>query len=291
MQCEDLVIQTDGGNIPIQQRNGVRQGSPDSPVLLAALMGEAAGPILARKGECTHPLPCSGSMYMDDTYLWAEPLSFLQSQVQQVEAALAKKIFFINGDKTECICSHPSPGSAITVGGQTVSVQGPTHAIKVLGATFTMGSSVSVLIATMQQKAKAMSKYHKATFRGNGTLAHKAALSDILTRPSALWGCGTWPCHAALLQAANTVQLRILRDSGGYARRPGETWSERNRRSLRMCRVYLHKAKHDRWSTFILRQIWQMQGHVARGCEMGRRLLAWEDLLWWQGEQRQRKGA
>ena len=34
-----------------------------------------------------------------------------------------------------------------------------------------------------------------------------------------------------------------------------------------------------------------MQGHVARACEVGRRLLAWKDLLWWQGEQRQRKGA
>ena len=115
-------------------------------------------------------------------------------------------------------------------------------------------------------------------------------MSDALIRPSASWGCGTWPCHTALLQAANTAQLRILRDSGRYPRKTGETWSDWNQRSLRMCRVQLYKYKHERWSTFILRQIWQLHGHIARGSEVGKKLLAWKDLLWWQGEQKKRKG-
>ena len=116
-------------------------------------------------------------------------------------------------------------------------------------------------------------------------------MSNALIRPSALWACGTWPCHSALLQAGNTMQLRILRDSGGYTRRTGEAWAEWNPRSLRMCRVHFHKMQHERWSTFILRQIWQLHGHIARGCEAGRKLLAWKDLLWWQEQQRQRRGA
>ena len=99
----------------------------------------------------------------------------------------------------------------------------------------------------------------------------RAIMSDVLIRPSSLWGCGTWPCHTALLQAANTVQLRILRDSGGYPRKTRETWADWNQRSLRMCRVQLHKYKHERWSTFILRQIWQLHGHVARGPEVGKK--------------------
>ena len=69
VQCETLLVQTDGGNIPVQQTNGVRQGSPDSPVLFAALMGESIGDILARREEGDTSLPFSGSMYMDDTYL------------------------------------------------------------------------------------------------------------------------------------------------------------------------------------------------------------------------------
>ena len=92
-------------------------------------------------------------------------------------------------------------------------------------------------------------------------------------------------------QAANTVQLRFLRDSGGYTRKTGETWTEWNQRSLRTCRVHFHKLKHERWSTFILKQIWTLHGHVAKKCEMGKKLLAWKDLLWWQEQQRQRRGA
>ena len=216
VQCDTLLVQTDGGNINIQQTNGVRQGSPDSPVLFAALMGESIGDILAcgEEGETSLPF-ISGVMYMDDTYLWAESLSFLQQQIRKVEQRLAIEGLHINGDKTECVCAHPKPGETILVGGQTVQVRDPNPPIKVLGAPLT---------ATMQQKARAALASNKATFRGKGSLSHKAIMSDVLIRPSALWGCGNWPCHAALLQAASTVQLRILRDSGGLPR-----WGRRGR--------------------------------------------------------------
>ena len=97
---ETLLVQTDGGNINIQQTNGVRQGSPDSPVLLAALMGESIGDILACREEGENSLPFSGGMYMDDTYLWAESLPFLQQQIRKVEQRLAIEGLHINGDKT-----------------------------------------------------------------------------------------------------------------------------------------------------------------------------------------------
>ena len=55
VQCETLLVQTDGGNINIQQTNGVRQGSPDSPVLFAALMGVHRGHscMQRRRGKLT----------------------------------------------------------------------------------------------------------------------------------------------------------------------------------------------------------------------------------------------
>ena len=154
VQRETLLVQTDGGNIPVQQTNAVRQESPDSPVLFAALMGESIGDILARREEGDTSLPFSGSMYMDDTDLWAESLSFLQQQIEKVEQRLTDEGLHINGDKTECVCSHHGPGETILVGGQTVQVRDPGHPIKVLGAPLTMSSSVSVIIATMQQKAR-----------------------------------------------------------------------------------------------------------------------------------------
>ena len=110
-------MQTDGGNLPIKQTNGVRQGSPDSPVLFAALMGKAIGAILEHTDEGEHPLPFSGSMYMDDTYLWSESLPLLQRQIQEVEARLATEGLHINGEKTECVCSHERAEETIRVGG------------------------------------------------------------------------------------------------------------------------------------------------------------------------------
>ena len=136
-------------------------------------------------------------------------------------------------------------------GGQQVPVRGPAHTIKVLGATFSLGSSVATIIAAMQQKARGDLAANKAIFRGQVTLEDKAKMADIIIRPAALWGCGTWPCHAALLQAANTMQLRMLRDSGTYGRHQGETWAEWNQRTLRQCRLCLYRAKLGRWSTVI----------------------------------------
>ena len=230
-------------------------------------MGEAIGTILAGREDTPQAIPCSGSIYMDDTYYRAESLDFLQKRVEKVETALAREGLHIIGEKTECVCSHACEGAGIRVGGQQVPLQGPGHVIKVLVANFSMGCSVSTIIAAMQQKAAGVLAANKAIFRGHGTLANKA---DILIRPAALRGCGTWPCHAALLQAANTMQLRILRDSGNYGRHQGEIWAEWNQRTLRQCRLSLHRTKQGRWSTFILGQIWQLHGHVARGCEMGR---------------------
>ena len=60
----------------------------------------------------------------------------------------------------------------------------------------------------------------------------------------------------------------------------GQNW---NQHSLRQRRPCVHKAKHERWSTFILRQIWHMHGlgRVARGCEMGKNF--WRGRVYFGG--------
>ena len=78
----------------MQQGNGLPQGCPDSPVLFAGLMGDAIGPILGGEGD--NPIPKCRGICMDDIYLWAEPLQFLQTQVSRVEQVLAKGEFCIN---------------------------------------------------------------------------------------------------------------------------------------------------------------------------------------------------
>ena len=54
------------------------------------------------------------------------------------------------------------------------------------------------------------------------------ALLDTLVRPAALCGGRTWPSHAAILQAANTIQLRLLRDAKQPKKLKGEDWKTWN---------------------------------------------------------------
>ena len=209
---------------------------------------------------------------------------------KRVEAALATDGFEINGDKTHCICSSADQGT-IQVKGKEVVVGGPEVKIKVLGANFfSLGGGVPVLIASMQQKARAVWQAKKHVFWVGGSSSEVLALLDTLVRPAALWGCSTWPTHAAILQAANTLQLRFLRHSKNPKRKVGETWAQWNQRTLRSARSRLFHVGGQRWYTFILSQIWSLHGHLARS-PSNARFLMWRDLQWWETEKSKPRGA
>ena len=77
--------------------------------------------------------------------------------------------------------------------------------MKVLGAHFAMGGSVPMLIAHIQQKARAAWFSNRHIFKARGKVEVILSLIDILIRPAALWGCGTWAGHAPITQAINTI--------------------------------------------------------------------------------------
>ncbi|CAE7774197.1 unnamed protein product [Symbiodinium sp. CCMP2592] len=67
---------------------------------------------------------------------------------------------------------------------------------------------------------------------------------------------------------------------------PGEAWTDWNKRSLRMARTHLLKNKIERWSTYILRMIWGVWGHVARAGDITYQMLMWRGMHWWRQQQR-----
>ena len=183
---------------------------------------------------------------MDDTYLWAERLEFLQIQVSEVETALAKEGLFTNGDNTECACSHSCPNAEMEVGKQHVKVQRPTHTIKVLGAS--MGSSVAVTIAAMQQKMRGVLAANKSAFRGKGTLAQQAKMADVLIRPAALWGCPMRAFVAFTLdvgyQGATTQNLPPTRRSRNLLDAKGRGTGESFVAGLEQCEPFAYNLFH-----------------------------------------------
>ena len=150
------------------------------------------------------------------TPIWALTVEHLQSTVQEVEKALS-----MNGDKTQCICSVAQQG-IVVVGGQTSRHRWPGQRRQGPGSEF---FHWVVIIAYMQEKARAVWHANRHVFRAGGKCKDILALLDTLVRPAALWGCGTWPSHAAILQAAFTIQLRLLRDAKQLKRLRGRAGS------------------------------------------------------------------
>ena len=75
--------------------------------------------------------------------------------MQEVEQALALDGLKINGDKTQCISSADQQVK-LTVGGKHVDISGPDFVIEVLGANFSLEGRAPLIIACMQQTARAV---------------------------------------------------------------------------------------------------------------------------------------
>ena len=100
----------------------VRQGSPDSPVVFAALTAQALEEAVSQTahmlgGARGPPPPQQGGAYMDDTYLWSHDAKHLQATLAALEQQLAKHGLVINPKKTTIIYSNDSGGGRFVVGG------------------------------------------------------------------------------------------------------------------------------------------------------------------------------
>ena len=78
LEARDFNFYVKGERVQVTQANGVRQGSPDSPVLFAIgetldatiePVGNGSPPHVGRHPELGPP-PHTGGAFMDDTYIW-----------------------------------------------------------------------------------------------------------------------------------------------------------------------------------------------------------------------------
>ena len=111
LEARELFFFVDKEQVSLEQSNGVRQGSPDTPVLFAAKTGEVLDATLAAvnggsppshrlsPGPSAPPPPHSGAVFMDDPY-WGESPDYVQQVLQELETML------INAKKTQVISNH-----------------------------------------------------------------------------------------------------------------------------------------------------------------------------------------
>ena len=272
----------------IDQTNGVRQGSPDSPIAFGRIVAKELDASIreasAAKDMTGDPPPEDGCCYMDDSYIWSSSRRHLQAMLDRLGANLPPRGLYIHPGKTDIIDNQVG-GVEFQVGGNTVMSKGPKHVIRALGSPLCFAGSPSILIAEMQARGRRAFSKHHGTLMANAPLKGRLKLHTTLVRQSALWACQTWPCIACILKAANALQLLHARTLLKHPRQSGEPWEAWHIRSMRKARVMLFRYKIERWSTFILRQIWSLLGLVARGDEVVSNMLRWRDLAWWRVEQ------
>ncbi|CAE7552733.1 unnamed protein product [Symbiodinium necroappetens] len=282
-------MQVAGGNTltSIPQSNGVRQGSPDSPILFSRIVAdcleeatrETQYMLTSAKGP---PPPQSGGAFMDDMYIWSHDHAHLQATLASLERRLARHGLLIreDGDHIQPTCW----GGALRIGGEAVSCKPFGEVITALGSPLTFGESSAAIVAEMNHRARKAFGKHSRLLCAPSPIRERIKLHQTLVRGSALWGGQSWPVTDGILKAINTTQLLQVRRMMCPNRRPGERWEEWHVRTMRGARVALHQSKILRWSTFQLQHTWDLYGHMARAEAGGRPMLTWKDVSWWEVE-------
>ncbi|CAE7328182.1 pol [Symbiodinium sp. CCMP2456] len=286
-----LSINFRGTTLQLDQTNGVRQGSPDSPVAFGAAVARDLDDCIreakASKPTTGGPPPEDGGSYMDDTYIWPMSRTHMQKMLDLLGDKLPQKGLFLHPGKVDII-SNKTPAT-FQVAGKEVKTKGENHIMTVLGSPMAFHLVPSnIVIAAMQTSGRKAFWTHRGELMAKAPISKKMILHTMLVRQSALWGCATWPCNAQILKQANSIQLAHIRDMAGMRRGDGEGWTTWNQRTLRRSQGILFRhgitKKHpaaSRWSTFILEQIWGLLGHMCRGDPVGGQLLRWRCLAWW----------
>ncbi|CAE7394441.1 unnamed protein product [Symbiodinium necroappetens] len=273
LEARSLNFYVQKHKVSVEQTNGVRQGSPDSPVLFAAAIGETLDAVLnqVNGGKPPHvgrhgalePPPHSGAAFMDDTYVWGESPEYVQEVLTALEKEFLELGLRINAKMTHVVSTIPDDPFRFTIGGVEVAPDGPHSILTILGAPVTLSGAIAPLVAEMQSRARCAFHANRKLLCSRAPVADRLRMHQTLVRSAALWGCPAWPPQAALLQAANTTQLLQARTMICGGRSPTEAWQDWHIRSMRKTRAALHQYKIMRWSTHSLQMQWQLWGHIG----------------------------
>ncbi|CAE7573272.1 pol [Symbiodinium sp. CCMP2592] len=201
-----------------------------------------------------------------------------------LEAELSEDGLHIHPTKTAILFSQPEGGGTFQIGGTTVPCAPYKTVIATLGSPFTFGEQIAAIIAEMSRRGRQAFAKHKNILLARTSIKTRVAAYTTLVRSAALYAAETWPVNQRLLKAANSLQAQHLRRMLHIERRPTEQWADWHVRSLRLARLQTQRG--NRWSTYILQQIWSLWGHMARGGEEVNAMIQWKNLDFWRREQR-----
>ncbi|CAE7843326.1 unnamed protein product [Symbiodinium necroappetens] len=152
-----ITVNFRGTTLHMDQTNGVRQGSPDSPVAFGSVVARDLDDCI-RQAKSTKPTtgdppPEDGGSYMDDTYIWSMSQAHMQKMLDLLGNTLPKKGLFLHPGKVDII-SNKTPAT-FRVAGKEVTTKGENHIMTVLGSPMAFHLVPSnIVIAAMQTRGR-----------------------------------------------------------------------------------------------------------------------------------------
>ena len=134
------------------------------------------------------------------------------------------------------------------------------------GLAYHIWGATAAPVAEMSKRGRQSFAKHSKILQARASLRSRLIAYTSLVRNSVLYVAETWPVSHRLLKAANSLQSHHMRVMLHLGRRPTEAWADWHVRSLRTARLQLQRGGWERWSTYILKRIWSLWGHMARGC-------------------------
>ena len=107
IHAQNLEIFFRGEIFKLPQSNGVRQGSPDSPIafgrIVATDLEKSIAEAAPAKPTAGEPPPENGGCFMDDSYLWSTSATHLQMMLTRIDHNFPKKGLDVHPLKTDII--------------------------------------------------------------------------------------------------------------------------------------------------------------------------------------------
>ena len=144
---------------------------------------------------------------MDDTYVWGESPEYVQQVLTELEHKLLEVGLCINAKKTHVVSNRPDDPFRFIIGGASVTPDGPSSIITILGAPVTLTGEAAPIVAEMQARSRRAFQAHRR---------------------------------------ANSAQLLQIRTMVGGERSPTEGWQDWHIRTMRKARALMHKHKITR---------------------------------------------
>ncbi|CAE7786100.1 unnamed protein product, partial [Symbiodinium necroappetens] len=248
-----------GKCIKIRPNNGIKQGAPESAEIFGLMVDAILSDLVASRqwGELGEPCPGLAAellFYQDDIFVLDKQLGSLARRIRAVGRGLERAGLLLAAKKTKIIASPAFSGARrVRLGSDEFCIAPSSESIKVLGVNFSLYEKPNQQALELLARTRAAAGMHKDILGAKGSWTNKMKMLRCLVESRFTWCAGALHWGNEELQAANTLQLHILRSAFQLRRLSGESWLDWNTRSMRFVRVWLHNGGWLRWSDRILK--------------------------------------